>query len=538
MKQNYSKKWQSRGYSGLARVLTIVALMLMGLLPGMCLAAYGATAHNITINSAQHGTMTVSVNGSTVTSAEEGATVTLTGNPDNGYTLNSISGTYKAYPSETISSSAATVSGTKFSITATKYEAGYWALYSSGSITVNSNSSNIIKVELERKYTGNYFNINNLSTNHGQLSLSGSAVIVSAVNSTSVTISSANKGGGYGCGINSAKIYYNDGTYVDETLTFSDTNDANVKTFVMPEVATGNVSITAEFAELPKYDVTITAGSNMTKTAGSGAASQTALIGAMTDVVYTANSGCYFPEDYSVSPVNGISVTRNSTDQITVSGTPTANTDITLTDAVDVVALINALPAAEDITKANKEAITAARAAYEAMSVEQKAEVGADVLAKLTAAENALGYFVMVDDGTETPAWEATPAEAMTKGVKKGTKVTLKYTGDRIVKSVTASSDGTSGNVPVESIELNERQKIKIYGSNYRQLYVFRVLPINATDKSVTWSVDGTYITKMIEGADGSFTIRGKSQGTGWVKATANDGSGVSVTLEVEFKPY
>ena len=509
-------------------------MMLSGLLPGMSLAAHAATAHNITINSAQHGTMTASVNSSAVTSAEEGTTVTLTGNPDNGYTLSSISGTYKAYPSETISSSAATVSGTKFSITATKYEAGYWALYSSGSITVNSNSSNIIKVELERKYTGNYFNINNLSTNHGQLSLSGSAVIVSAVNSTSVTISSANNGGGYGCGINSAKIYYNDGTYVDETLTFSDTNDANVKTFTMPEVATGSVSITPEFAELPKYDVTITAGSNMTKTTESGDASQTGLTGAMTDVVYTANSGCYFPEDYSVSPVNGISVTRNSTDQITVSGTPTANTDITLTDAVDVVALINALPAAEDVTKANKEAITAAREAYEAMSTEQKAEVGAEVLAKLTAAENALGYFVMVDDGTETPAWEATPAEATTKGVKKGTKVTLKYKGDRIVKSVTATADGASGPVPVESITLNYRNKITLYNSNSKDLYVFRVLPTNATDKSVTWSVDGTHVNMNVRD-DGTVNIRGNSPGTGWVKATANDGSGVSVTLEVEF---
>lgn len=531
------KRAGSRGDSGLAKVMTVLALMLSGLLPGMSLAAYAATAHNITINSAQHGTMTASVNSSAVTSAEEGTTVTLTGNPDNGYTLNSISGTYKAYPSETISSSAETVSGTNFTVTATQFGSNTWWLHGSGAITITSSSVNILKVELNRKETGTWFNISKLSTDHGELSLSGTGVIVKGVNGKSVTITGPSGGFGDGCRINWVKVYY-DGTPVDETLSISGTNDANVKTFVMPEVATGNVSITAEFAELPKYDVTITAGNNMTKTTASGAASQMNLFSAMTDVVYTANSGCYFPEDYSVSPVNGISVTRNSTDQITVSGTPTANTDITLTDAVDVVALINALPAAEDITKANKEAITAARAAYEAMSEEQKAEVGADVLAKLTAAENALGYFVMVDDGTETPAWEATPAEAMTKGVKKGTKVTLKYTGDRIVKSVTASSDGASGNVPVESIELNERQKINIIGSNYRKLYVFRVLPINATDKSVTWSVDGTHITKMIEGADGSFTIRGNSQGTGWVKATANDGSGVSVTLEVEFKPY
>ena len=79
------------------------------------------------------------------------------------------------------------------------------------------------------------------------------------------------------------------------------------------------------------YSVTITAGDNITKTTGSGDAEQTGLTGAMTDVVYTANDGYYFPTDYSVEAVNGISVTRNSYTQITVSGTPTDNATITLT---------------------------------------------------------------------------------------------------------------------------------------------------------------------------------------------------------------
>ena len=79
------------------------------------------------------------------------------------------------------------------------------------------------------------------------------------------------------------------------------------------------------------HSVTITAGDHMTKTADSGDAEQTGLTGAMTDVVYTANEGYYFPTDYSVTTVNGISVTRNSYTQITVSGTPTADATITLT---------------------------------------------------------------------------------------------------------------------------------------------------------------------------------------------------------------
>lgn len=80
-----------------------------------------------------------------------------------------------------------------------------------------------------------------------------------------------------------------------------------------------------------EYTVTVVPGEHMTKTAESGAAEQTGLSGAMTDVVYTADEGYSFPTDYPVESINGITVTRNSETQITVSGTPTANTTITLT---------------------------------------------------------------------------------------------------------------------------------------------------------------------------------------------------------------
>ena len=79
------------------------------------------------------------------------------------------------------------------------------------------------------------------------------------------------------------------------------------------------------------YSVTITAGDHMTKTADSGDAEQTGLTGAMTDVVYTADNGYYYPTDYSVAEVSGIKVTRDSYTQITVSGTPSADATITLT---------------------------------------------------------------------------------------------------------------------------------------------------------------------------------------------------------------
>ena len=77
------------------------------------------------------------------------------------------------------------------------------------------------------------------------------------------------------------------------------------------------------------YTVTVTAGANMTTT---GSTTQNVNIGdAMAEIIYTAADGYYFPTDYTVAAVNGITVTRIDFTQIKVSGTPTAAADITLT---------------------------------------------------------------------------------------------------------------------------------------------------------------------------------------------------------------
>ena len=106
--------------------------------------------------------------------------------------------------------------------------------------------------------------------------------------------------------------------------------DGNTTTITSP-ATTGTMTITLTIAEAT-HSVTITAGNNMTTT---GNASQTGLSGAMTDVVYTAANGYYFPENYvascTVTANSGVSVTRDSYTQITVSGTPTADAEITLT---------------------------------------------------------------------------------------------------------------------------------------------------------------------------------------------------------------
>ena len=75
--------------------------------------------------------------------------------------------------------------------------------------------------------------------------------------------------------------------------------------------------------------VTVTPGKNMT---ASGDLKQTVLKNhPIADVTITAEDGCYFPEDYAADlSKDGITVTRDSLTQITVSGTPTAE-DVTLT---------------------------------------------------------------------------------------------------------------------------------------------------------------------------------------------------------------
>ena len=123
------------------------------------------------------------------------------------------------------------------------------------------------------------------------------------------------------------------------------------------------------------YTVTLTAGAGMTKTSGDGA--QFILPGSsMDDVVYAANDGYCFPTDYaSLGTTTGITVARVSDTQITVSGTPTANTTLALAGAtakskpsptppVTPSAFVKTAPAANTLTYAGQaqELVTAGEA--------------------------------------------------------------------------------------------------------------------------------------------------------------------------------
>ena len=128
-----------------------------------------------------------------------------------------------------------------------------------------------------------------------------------------------------------------DGYYFPESYSVSSENGIKVtrkddSQITVSGTPTANtvIQLTAPTAKPATYTVTVTPAEHMTRKTDSGLEKQSGLTGAMTEVVYTADEGYYFPDSYPVPTVNGITVTRNGENQITVSGTPTANTEIKL----------------------------------------------------------------------------------------------------------------------------------------------------------------------------------------------------------------
>ena len=129
-----------------------------------------------------------------------------------------------------------------------------------------------------------------------------------------------------------------DGYYFPESYPVATVNGITVtrkddSQIIVSGTPTANteIQLTAPEKKVVTYNVTVTAAAHMKRETTSGLATQNGLTGAMTNVVYTAEAGYYFPESYSVEALNGITVTRNNDSEITVSGTPTANTEIKLT---------------------------------------------------------------------------------------------------------------------------------------------------------------------------------------------------------------
>ena len=221
----------------------------------------------ITINSAEHGAVTASVDGDSVNSAEKGTAVTLTATPDSGYYPNSITGTYRGLPSESFGKLGSTKTYFKV-ITTCENKAAGMMLGNGNSVTVSSvGTQNISKVVL----TGTKYSADNVNTSSGNKSVSGDTLIIDNLNSvSSVTLT------GYGTNTRTSLFYNGVTVYGDsETdlpLTIRTTNDVNIRTFTMPE---GAVTITPVFdgatpvtgISLSETEVALTVGESVTLSA-------------------------------------------------------------------------------------------------------------------------------------------------------------------------------------------------------------------------------------------------------------------------------
>ncbi len=124
----------------------------------------------------------------------------------------------------------------------------------------------------------------------------------------------------------------------DMTFSASDLSGGKITSFenckVWLEKTDADAMLTyASYADtVNAYSVGITSNAKLIRDENSGAENQVSLNNApIEDIVYTAVEDYYFPEDYCHTlSNNGITVTRNSNTQITISGTPISDFYLTL----------------------------------------------------------------------------------------------------------------------------------------------------------------------------------------------------------------
>lgn len=100
------------------------------------------------------------------------------------------------------------------------------------------------------------------------------------------------------------------------------------------EMTADNITYATEITQQGNgYNIKVNTDQNMSVTSNN--AVQSNLIGAISNITVIADSGYYFPPDYTVPSSNGISVTRDSNTQLTILGTPTSDVIITLPAATE-----------------------------------------------------------------------------------------------------------------------------------------------------------------------------------------------------------
>ncbi|MBE5872007.1 MAG: hypothetical protein E7294_12235 [Lachnospiraceae bacterium] len=132
-----------------------------------------------------------------------------------------------------------------------------------------------------------------------------------------------------------AGCYFEEFTDITQNgITVTRTSEKIITVFGTPTADTViTVPDAVESLKPAEYSVTLSGGANAVADPPT-ATSQSGLTGAMTTVTYEAFSGYHF-EEFTDITQNGITVTRTGDTIVTVSGTPTADTAITVPDAVE-----------------------------------------------------------------------------------------------------------------------------------------------------------------------------------------------------------
>jgi len=144
--------------------------------------------------------------------------------------------------------------------------------------------------------------------------------------------------------------------------------------------------------------------------------------------------------------------------------------------AKKVVDAINKLPVASKVTVPNKAAIEAARKAYNSLTAEQKKNVPADVLKKLTDDEKALAAATAADKAAKELAAAKEEAQAaMNEQVtvtQKGKKFTVKWKKSTSADGyyVYASYCGKKATKPAKTIKKNTTTKVTISKINGKKI--------------------------------------------------------------------
>ena len=141
------------------------------------------------------------------------------------------------------------------------------------------------------------------------------------------------------------------------------------------------------------------------------------------------------------------------------------------------------------------------------------------------------------DDATDkSVAWSSSNTNVAT--VDQSGKVTAKAKGTATIKAEAQDGSGKSTTCPVtvkrlvSSIRLN-KTSISIYNGKTETLTA-TVIPSEASNTAVTWASSNTSVATV----SSSGVVTGKSRGTATITVTADDGSGVQATCEVEVKQY